>query len=118
MSRRRRGGSPGASLTPDARRTLNRAGLSRRSFLKQSGVLIVGFGAVAGTDVPAYVPPQGMNGPGNAQLDSWIAVGSDGRVTAYTGKCELGQGLYTAQLQLVAAQPRHFGHWRRRPRQK
>ena len=39
---------------------------------------------------------------GNAQLDSWIAVGSDGRVTAYTGKCELGQGLYTAQTQLIA----------------
>jgi nicotinate dehydrogenase subunit B len=102
MSRRRRGGSPGASLTPDARRTLYRAGLSRRSFLKQSGVLIVGFGAIAGTDVPAYVPPQEMNGPGNARLDSWIAVAADGRVTAYTGKCELGQGLYTAQMQLVA----------------
>jgi CO/xanthine dehydrogenase Mo-binding subunit len=102
MSRRRRGGSPGASLTPDARRTLNRAGLSRRSFLKQSGVLIVGFGAIAGTDVPAYVPPQEMSGPGNARLDSWIAVAADGRVTAYTGKCELGQGLYTAQMQLVA----------------
>ncbi len=44
MSVRRLGRSPGASLTPDARRALNRAGLSRRSFLKQSGVLIVGFG--------------------------------------------------------------------------
>jgi CO/xanthine dehydrogenase Mo-binding subunit len=45
---------------------------------------------------------QGMNGPGNAQLDSWIAVDSEGRVTAYTGKCELGQGLYTVQTQLIA----------------
>ena len=27
---------------------------------------------------------------------------ADGTVTAYTGKCELGQGLYTAQMQLVA----------------
>jgi nicotinate dehydrogenase subunit B len=98
MSGRRRGGS----LSLDARRALNRAGLSRRSFLKQSGLLIVGFGAVAGTDVPAYALPQGMNGPGNARLDSWIAVAADGRVTAYTGKCELGQGLYTAQMQLVA----------------
>ena len=25
-----------------------------------------------------------------------------GRVTAYTGKCELGQGMYTAQVQLIA----------------
>ena len=36
------------------------------------------------------------------QLDSWIAIGSDGRVTVYTGKCELGQGLATAQTQLIA----------------
>ena len=37
-----------------------------------------------------------------AQLDSWLAIGADGRVTAYTGKCELGQGIYTVQMQLVA----------------
>ena len=36
------------------------------------------------------------------QLDSWIAIGADGIVTAYTGKCELGQGLHTAQMQLIA----------------
>src|SRR4029079_5654843 len=36
------------------------------------------------------------------QLDSWIAVNADGTVTAYTGKCELGQGMLTAQTQLVA----------------
>ena len=32
----------------------------------------------------------------------WIAIAADGRVLAYTGKCELGQGLFTAQVQLVA----------------
>src|SRR4029079_5193463 len=36
------------------------------------------------------------------QLDSWIAVNADGTVTGYTGKCELGQGMLTAQTQLVA----------------
>ena len=36
------------------------------------------------------------------QLDSWIAIAADGSVTAYTGKCELGQGMSTAQTQLVA----------------
>src|SRR6185503_7467652 len=35
-------------------------------------------------------------------LDSWIAITADGRVTAYTGKCDLGQGMLTAQTQLVA----------------
>src|SRR4029079_2105870 len=37
-----------------------------------------------------------------ARLDSWIAVGGDGSITAYTGKCELGQGMLTAQTQIVA----------------
>ena len=36
------------------------------------------------------------------QLDSWIAIGADGSVTAYSGKEELGQGISTAQTQLVA----------------
>src|SRR5947208_10040612 len=45
---------------------------------------------------------QRLDGAGSNQLDSWIAIGADGRVTAYTGKCELGHGLYTAQMQLIA----------------
>jgi nicotinate dehydrogenase subunit B len=36
------------------------------------------------------------------KLDSWIAVNADGTVTAYTGKCDLGQGMFTAQTQLIA----------------
>jgi CO/xanthine dehydrogenase Mo-binding subunit len=36
------------------------------------------------------------------QLDSWLAIASDGSVTARTGKCEFGQGMFTAQLQLIA----------------
>jgi nicotinate dehydrogenase subunit B len=70
--------------------------MNRREFLKGSGALIVGFaagGASAGV---------AQRGRGANDVDSWIVVGSDGRVTAYTGKCELGQGLETAQLQLVA----------------
>ena len=45
---------------------------------------------------------QGFNGTGSRLLDSWIAIGHDGSVTAFTGKCEFGQGLATAQIQLVA----------------
>ena len=51
---------------------------------------------------PGQAVPPDFNGPGSGQLDSWIAIGADGSVTAYTGKCELGQGLYTAQTQLIA----------------
>jgi len=94
------------SMTPDAMAALTTAGLSRREFVKRSGALIVAFsGARLAGDlgiVPGGVAAQGINGPGSPQLDSWIAIDADGRVTAYTGKCELGHGLLTAQTQLVA----------------
>jgi CO/xanthine dehydrogenase Mo-binding subunit len=80
--------------------------LSRRKFLKGSGALIVGFSAAGLTSrfttTTGSAAAQGFNGSGSNQLDSWIAIGADGNVTAYTGKCELGHGLYTAQTQLIA----------------
>ena len=92
-------------MTPDARDALARAGFSRRDFLRRSGALVVTFSAVA-----ALEPAVGAQGPFATRpshidpnrLDSWIAIGADGTVTAYTGKCELGQGISTAQMQLVA----------------
>jgi nicotinate dehydrogenase subunit B len=89
-------------LTSDARDALARAGFSRRAFLKGSGALIVTFTSASIIDRVSGVLAQGFNGTGSTQLDSWIAIGQDGIVTAYTGKCEFGQGLYTAQMQLVA----------------
>jgi CO/xanthine dehydrogenase Mo-binding subunit len=89
-------------LSPDARRALDRAGLSRRAFLQGSGALVVAFASAEVTRGVGALLAQGINGAGSAQLDSWIAIGQDGVVTAYTGKCDFGQGLYTAQLQLVA----------------
>ena len=89
-------------LSSDARSALGRAGISRRSFLKGSGALIVAFSSVPVADSLGVVFAQGFNGTGSVQLDSWIAIGRDGIVTAYTGKCDFGQGLYTAQMQLVA----------------
>src|SRR5687767_1163140 len=96
------GGSMKRGLTSDARRALTRAGFSRRSFLKGSGAVIVTFASAGVMDHASGVLAQGFNGTGSPQLDSWIAIAADGGVTAYTGKCEFGQGLYTAQMQLVA----------------
>jgi CO/xanthine dehydrogenase Mo-binding subunit len=80
--------------------------MNRRAFLGQSGALIVGFSIAALADrtglAPERLAAQRLNGSGNPSLDGWIAIHGDGRVTAFTGKCELGQGLYTAQTQLVA----------------
>jgi CO/xanthine dehydrogenase Mo-binding subunit len=94
------------TMTPDARAALHSSGFSRRDFLRGSGALIVSF-SVAGLAEKLGLPPgsmaaQGINGAGSVQLDSWIAIAADGRVTAYTGKCELGQGMFTAQTQLIA----------------
>ena len=91
-------------LTDDARRALVREEFSRRDFLRRSGALIVTFSAF---DVGDVLSAQGpfdtrIQQIDPRQLDAWIAVAADGGVTAYTGKCELGQGIYTAQVQLVA----------------
>jgi len=90
-----------STMTRDAREALRRAGFSRRDFLKGSGALIVGFRVTGATSAQPPGSPS-PRGPSRDQVDSWIAVAQDGGVTAYTGKCELGQGLYTAQTQLVA----------------
>src|ERR1051326_4709862 len=79
--------------------------ISRRHFLKSSGALIVSFSAGPLSRAASLV-----QGPFDThashvdpkKLDSWIAVASDGTVTAYTGKCDLGQGMFTVQTQLVA----------------
>jgi nicotinate dehydrogenase subunit B len=89
-------------LSPDARRALGRAGFSRRAFLKGSGALVVAFSSAGLVEGLSDVFAQGFNGTGSTQLDAWIAIGRDGIVTAYTGKCDFGQGLYTAQMQLIA----------------
>jgi nicotinate dehydrogenase subunit B len=83
------------SMTPNAL-----AALSRRGFLKTSGALIVGFSMAGSGDAQIGGPSPGS--PPINQVDSWIAIAADGSVTAYSGKEELGQGISTAQTQLVA----------------
>jgi len=74
--------------------------MKRRDFLKGAGVMVVGFSAWGTSELPAQAP--GFNGTGSNSLDSWVSIAADGGVTVYTGKCELGTGLYTAQVQLIA----------------
>ena len=98
-------------MTPEARaallkqtRAVARA-CSRRGFLKASGALVVGFSAAGFASRLGLTTESLMAQATRAtdgQLDSWIAVAANNTVTAYTGKCELGQGLFTAQTQLVA----------------
>jgi nicotinate dehydrogenase subunit B len=79
--------------------------VSRRDFLKRGGALIVSFSAVSHGGIFAAGQGQFDTHPSHVdptKLDSWIAVTADGTVKAYTGKCDFGQGMFTAQTQLVA----------------
>ena len=75
--------------------------MRRRDFVKSVGALIVSFNL---SELPETLEAQGPvpGSPPLNQLDSWIAIAADGSVTAYSGKEELGQGISTAQTQLVA----------------
>jgi CO/xanthine dehydrogenase Mo-binding subunit len=53
--------------------------------------------AATASAAPARRPPFA---PGEA--DSWLAIGRDGRVSAYVGKVDVGNGLPTALVQIVA----------------
>jgi nicotinate dehydrogenase subunit B len=79
--------------------------VSRRDFLKTSGALVVSFSAASLARPFAFVQGPFDTHPSHIdpkRLDSWIAVSADGTVTAYTGKCDFGQGMFTVQTQLVA----------------
>jgi CO/xanthine dehydrogenase Mo-binding subunit len=76
--------------------------LDRRGFLKSAGALVVGF-SMGVRQAGAQFATSPMPGSSdNRQIDSWLVIGADGIVTAYSGKEEIGQGLSTAQQQLVA----------------
>jgi CO/xanthine dehydrogenase Mo-binding subunit len=99
--------APDFALTPDALAALKRSGFSRRDFLKRSGALFVTFSVFGIESALAPANAQIFQGlasgsPPPGQLDSWLAIAADGTVTAFTGKEELGQGIVTAQTQLVA----------------
>jgi CO/xanthine dehydrogenase Mo-binding subunit len=82
--------------------------LSRRSVLAGSSALVVSFSLRAQAQptsaAPDQTPPAAL--PGSlkeaAWLDAWIRIDSDGTITVFTGKAELGQGIKTALLQIAA----------------
>jgi len=73
--------------------------MDRREFFKTSGALVVSFAAPSfeviaqSAGKPALLP---------GELDSWIAILPNGRVNAFFGKMDMGQGLDVAVAQVVA----------------
>jgi nicotinate dehydrogenase subunit B len=77
---------------------------SRRSFVKGGGALVVGFSlagsAVAGKASAAPSPAGYL--PDINQIDSWITLGADNTVTLKMSQIEVGNGITTGFLQVLA----------------
>jgi CO/xanthine dehydrogenase Mo-binding subunit len=72
--------------------------MNRRAFLKTGGALLVSF------SLPAFAQKLPGALERTPMLDAWLRVAADGRITLFTGKAELGQGIKTAILQIAADQ--------------
>ena len=80
--------------------------LSRRGFLKGSGLLVVSAGAAALTgpfavDVGAQTAGRYPD-PDFRQLDSWIVIHQNNTATFFVGKTDCGQGTGTAFRQMMS----------------
>jgi CO/xanthine dehydrogenase Mo-binding subunit len=77
--------------------------LSRRQFLKGTGLLVVSF-SFSGTASRALAQSMASSSSelDPTSLDSWLAVAQDGSVTVFTSKVDLGTGIETALAQMVA----------------
>ena len=76
---------------------------NRREFLLGSGALVVAAGSPwLAASALAQSGASGKPALAPEELDSWVAIGRDGRATAYFGKVDLGQGLEVAIAQIVA----------------
>ncbi len=83
--------------------------ISRREFVRKGcDALIVGFSLRAGIPpaiawsqtAPSATPSAKPVIP--EELDSWLAIGRDGKVTVFTGRIDMGTGIETAFRQLVS----------------
>jgi CO/xanthine dehydrogenase Mo-binding subunit len=75
--------------------------LTRRQFNKSLTGIVVVFGLAPEV---AWSADAGL--PGNLSaapmLDAWLRIDSEGKVTIFTGKVEIGQGILTALAQIAA----------------
>jgi nicotinate dehydrogenase subunit B len=81
--------------------------LSRRTMLQGTGALVITFSMGGTTQAVAQMPvmaapaaPKGALHP--TDLDSWLSIGRDGKVTLFFGKIDGGQGTDLAMGQIVA----------------
>lgn len=84
---------------------------SRRSFLKSTGHLMIGFNLLplafcqtkaAPNEIPPYPGTPLRPHIDNKLIDSWIRLDAEGYLTVLSGKQELGQGIKIALIQIAA----------------
>jgi CO/xanthine dehydrogenase Mo-binding subunit len=81
--------------------------LQRRSLLATGGALVVSFALRAEAQTTNTGPSAGPTATGLKpvavdEVDSFLAIGTDGKVTVYSGKVDLGTGIRTAMTQIAA----------------
>ncbi|KQP61599.1 molybdopterin cofactor-binding domain-containing protein [Methylobacterium sp. Leaf108] len=82
--------------------------LSRRAILQGGGALVVSFSllpraAAAAPPLPPALPTRGLpKSVAGDEVDGFLAIGADGRVTVFSGKVDLGTGVKTALKQMAA----------------
>jgi nicotinate dehydrogenase subunit B len=78
----------------------HRLPLSRRQFLKAVGGGIIIFFSTEDLTAQERRPSGGQELP--ADFNAFLRIGADGRVTCFTGKIEMGQGIVTSLAQMLA----------------
>jgi isoquinoline 1-oxidoreductase len=78
----------------------HRLSLSRREFLEAVGGGIIIFFSCGDLTAQERRPPGYQELP--ADFNAFLRVGADGRVTCFTGKIEMGQGIVTSLAQMLA----------------
>ena len=64
---------------------------------------LVGGGIVVLFGLSPSTPPAAAERPGYPEdFNAYLAIGADGRITVFSGKIEMGQGVMTSQAQMAA----------------
>jgi nicotinate dehydrogenase subunit B len=74
----------------------------RRDFLKMGGTLIVTFALPIARYAGATPAPAAKKTVSADQVDGYLAIDAQGKVTVFSGKVDLGTGVQTAIVQIVA----------------
>ncbi len=83
---------------------INTKAISRRNFLKFSG--LTGTGLCIGFYFPALAREaklmNGVEDAGNIEMNAWVHISTSGKVTIFSHRAEMGQGVYQAIPQMLA----------------